>query len=289
MIKSLIIDCDIDDKIPLTVQGDPNRIRQILLNFLSNAAKFTDNGTITLSAKPTKNNRIKIAVSDSGCGIPDEEKDVLFSPYSQHASNKIKSQGTGLGLYICKKLIAAMDGSIGLDSKAGEGSTFWIELPLPESKDTPVPLAGQLNESVLPNRNKNENLNILVAEDNAANQLVIEKLLQKMGHKVEVVVNGQEAVNAIINGNKLYDLILMDCEMPIMDGYIACEKIRQFEQSTDSTPIPIIALTAHAMKQYREKCIQSGMNEVLTKPVRALSLQQTLRRYSKLIRPEIKQ
>ncbi|ARN74232.1 hybrid sensor histidine kinase/response regulator [Oceanicoccus sagamiensis] len=283
MVKSLVVTSEIDNSIPPTVIGDPNRIRQVLLNLLSNAAKFTDKGSITLTAKNLGHDSVRITVTDTGSGIDKADLKGLFTPYTQQSSVEQKSKGTGLGLYICKKLVEVMGGTIDFDSTEGQGSSFWFELPLPASDLTPIPLAGQLDEAVISSHKQEKSLTILVAEDNAANQLVINKLLEKMGHQVTIVNNGEEAVHSITDNNKPYDLVLMDCEMPVMDGYEACEKIRQFEQDSQLNAIPIIALTAHAMSEYRERCMQAGMNEVLTKPVRALTLQQTLQRYSKML------
>lgn len=280
MVKSLTFFSETDDKIPDTVLGDPNRIRQILLNFLSNAAKFTESGSIGIRSNALRDNVIRIAVTDTGPGIPNHEQQALFQPYSQHLSNPVKASGTGLGLYICSKLTEMMDGKIGVDSIPGEGSCFWIELPLPATDQQPIPLAEQLDETIAPEES-GSTLSILVAEDNLTNQLVIEKLLQKMGHSVKIVPNGSDAVITYTEDEDSYDLILMDCEMPVMDGYTACAKIREHERAKQSKPLPIIALTAHALQDYRERCMEAGMNEIITKPVRALSLQQTLRGYSK--------
>ncbi|WP_145999152.1 hybrid sensor histidine kinase/response regulator [Oceanicoccus sp. KOV_DT_Chl] len=283
LLKSLTINSTIDDATPQTVSGDPNRIRQILLNFLSNAEKFTTDGSITLSVEPSSGDNIKISVTDTGQGISKKDLASLFEPYKQYQKSNNNHSGTGLGLYICKKLCEIMGGTIGASSNLSEGSCFWIELPLPASSHTPVPLAGQIQQSLVPNQST-DNLNILIAEDNVANQMVIEKILQKMGHTTTIVENGSEALSAISKPQHHYELILMDCEMPVMDGYEATKNIRQYEHQQNKKAMPIIALTAHAMQEYRERCISSGMNEVLTKPVNTLSLQQTLKRYAKIIK-----
>jgi len=282
MVKSLVLKLNIDEKIPHSVLGDPNRIRQILLNFLSNAEKFTDSGSITLSAVPVDHNVIRIAVTDTGPGIPTEEQGDLFVPYTQHESNPIKGKGTGLGLFICKKITEIMDGSIGVTSRDGEGATFWIELPLIETADAPIPLMGQVEEIIPFDSETEKPLTILVAEDNATNQMVIEKVVEKMGHSVRIVNNGEEALNVIMDNPDIFDLVLMDCEMPIMNGYTATVKIREYEESNNLKPIPIVALTANAMQEARDKSSHAGMNELITKPIRFLSLQEALHRNTRL-------
>lgn len=254
---------NIDQNVPAFVKGDPTRIRQIVTNFLSNAFKFTQQGTVDLKIGVTSNGMIRIEVVDSGIGLSPEGKARMFQSYSQaDASTARRFGGTGLGLTICKMLVELMRGEIGVESELGVGSTFWFTIPLVNGACEHVAdrADGAANSMAF------DKLNLLVVEDNAVNQVVITKMLSKLGIQFEVVEDGQQAVNLATSG-KQYSLILMDCEMPVMDGYEATQAIREWEQQHAVAPVKIIALTANVMKEHHDRCIQSGMNGHLAKPL----------------------
>lgn len=274
--KQLTLQTKLATDIPAVAIGDPTRIRQILLNFLGNAVKFTKAGTITLSVCcEGANNMVRFAVTDTGIGIEPRVQPRLFQSFSQaDASTTRHYGGTGLGLAICKRLAEAMGGEIGLDSTPGQGSTFWVQLPLPPanlSEATPmVAVAGGPQSHVHQNHGAKSALpvssaRILLAEDNAVNQRVAVAMLQQLGHVVEVVNNGAAAVDACARGD--YDLVLMDCMMPVMDGFTATCEIRRRREAEDGRHITIVAMTANASEGDRKKCLAAGMDDYLTKPV----------------------
>ena len=263
---------EIDPSLPEWVQGDEQRIRQMLMNFLSNALKFTRQGEIVLSALRTDSERIKLAVADSGIGIAVADKVRLFEQFSQVDNSMTRSRGgTGLGLAICKQLVGLMQGEIGVQSEPGKGSTFWMLLPLP-AVSAPATLAAmkETNSQKLPEHT------IWVAEDNAVNQAVIIGLLKKLGQKVLVFNNGQEILDAYVSNPDIPDIIFMDCEMPVMDGWAAASEIRRFEQGAHRQPKSIVALTAHALDEYNQRAIASGMDAVLHKPLTLADLSTAL-------------
>ena len=274
--KAIQLSCQIDASIPQWVVGDPNRIKQIVFNFLSNASKFTENGKIELSVQPGKtSNLIHISVSDTGIGIADEKLNELFHPYSQASSSTARRYGgTGLGLYICQRLTHLMKGEITVNNNQPHGSIFSVILPLPEG------MPPQEIKPALSTRANNASYNILVAEDNQINQTIIKKMLEKLGHHVTVANNGLEAVEQL--KNQRFDLVLMDCEMPEMDGYEATRKIRETEQPQQLAHTPIIAVTAHALKSYRDQALESGMDDLVTKPLKLEILQQSIAAYAQV-------
>lgn len=245
-----------------TYQGDPLRIGQVLVNLLSNALKFTKTGVITLEVicEPVSQQleRVRFQVHDTGIGIPEEKQAGIFEPFSQvDGSTTRKYGGTGLGLSIVKRLVLLMGGEVGVESVPGKGSVFWFFIDLEKV------------EAVIVNKKTVEECQfkakILVAEDNVANQFLVQKILHRFGCEFDIVDNGRLAVNAF--KNKHYDLILMDCQMPELDGYQATREIREVESVSKTVqPIPIIALTAHAMKEEQELCLSTGMNAWLSKP-----------------------
>ncbi|MFO1161071.1 MAG: ATP-binding protein [Reyranellaceae bacterium] len=261
--------------IPPVVSGDGDRLNQVLLNLLGNAVKYTERGLITLSAAIVEQDPdtivVRFSVTDTGVGIAPEIQERLFQPFEQGDVQLARRKGgTGLGLAICKRLVDLMGGRMGVDSKPGEGSTFWFELPLGRVGSQTLPKKRLAHGSVSPTRS----LKVLVAEDTPANQIVARAMLEKLGHRVQVVADGSEAVSAVCNGT--FDLILMDVQMPTMDGYEATRRIRALGGSAAVTPI--IALTAFAQVADREKAIAAGMTDHVSKPIRMADLDEAIGR-----------
>jgi CheY-like chemotaxis protein len=256
---------------PRRLRGDAARLRQVLLNLVSNAVKFTERGEIAVSCeeirRDTRSSRLRLEVSDTGIGIHPAMREKLFQPFVQaDASTTRRFGGTGLGLAICKRLVEAMGGSIALASTPGRGSTFSIELPF-ERREHPeqlaLPVAARPAELGKCHR-------VLVVEDNPVSQQLAAAMLKRMGCRTDVVGNGEEAVEA---WRRLpYDLILMDCDMPVMDGLTATRRIRALE--TPGQRIPIIAITASVLAGDSERCREAGMDDFLAKPVRHQELNQ---------------
>jgi PAS domain S-box-containing protein len=297
--------------LPIRLRGDPGRLRQILVNLIGNAIKFTKRGEVVVRVSKESETEthasIHFRIEDSGIGISSEAQGKLFRAFNQaDGSTTRKFGGTGLGLVISKQLVALMEGRIGVESEVGKGSTFWFTVRLekqsgeataPESRRSDLSdlrvlsvddnavnrrilattLAAPRSKAVLPF----ENVRILLAEDNRVNQQVALGYLRKLGYRADSVANGVQVLEAL----KLvpYDFILMDCQMPEMDGYEATQAIRAREQSLKSLcewkpPVYIVALTAHALQGDREKCLAVGMNDYLSKPVRPDELQGALER-----------
>lgn len=249
--------------IPSYLEGDPLRLQQVLNNLLSNAVKFTDNGEIFLKVKSKEHKKEKIelefSVRDTGIGIPENIIDKLFKSFCQLDSSYTKKfGGTGLGLVISKQLVEMMDGRIWVESEAGKGSTFYFTIPFKIGNKPKV------REEVrnLPQRLLKK-LDILLVEDDSVNQAVICKILKESGCTIDISSNGKEALDAY--KNKQYDLVLMDIQMPMMDGIEAVERIRALEIGRKHTPI--IALTAYALKGDRERFMELGMDGYLAKPI----------------------
>ncbi len=260
--------------IPPLLRGDAHRLRQVLTNLAGNAIKFTEHGQVTLEAQLESQRdssaTIRFAITDTGIGLRPEQAARLFSPFTQaDASTTRKYGGTGLGLAICKQLVEMMGGTIGVESREGQGATFWftavLELaPAMASAATAQPVEERFtapSEASHPGPAAGPSARILVAEDNATNREVALAQLQKLGYRADAVPNGAEAVKALEQGG--YHLVLMDCEMPVMDGYQATRTIRRSMRPN----IPIIAVTADAMSGDRDRCLSEGMNDYLSKPV----------------------
>ena len=264
----LKLEIRLDKNIPLNLKGDPTRLHQIFTNLLNNAYKFTDKGTITLSAELLEDlqQRIKIrfSLSDTGIGMPADVVDNLFQPYAQaDKSTARKYGGTGLGLSICKQLVEMMGGQIAVDSECGQGSTFHFNLTLAVDAE-----ATQSTATAKERTQDFSGIRVLLADDNKVNQMVAIGLMGKLGVKPDVVANGAEAVDLICKQQQHYHLILMDCEMPIMDGYEATQAIRKYEQrQSASTHSIIYAISAHVMSEHKDKCHEAGMDDQLSKPI----------------------
>ncbi len=263
--KGLSIHCHIGKTVPHVLFGDPDRLRQILLNLAWNAVKFTEQGSVKLSVEnegSEENPAIRFSVTDTGIGIAEDKQGELFAEFATiDASYSRKFGGTGLGLAICKALVEAMDGKIGLNSRPGEGSTFWFEVPL-EPGD-PAAVLEEEHDAADDVPNGLSGLRVLLAEDNVTNQLVAVSNLERMGCNVDIVSNGLEAVEAA--GARPFDVILMDVSMPEMDGIAATREIRRREGHNADTPI--IALTAYALDEDRQRVLAAGMNDLVSKPV----------------------
>ena len=251
--------------IPAEISGDPGRLKQIIVNLVWNAIKFTDTGEVVLyvEKKSEKNGKIelKFSVRDTGIGIPDEKKDKLFKSFSQgDSSSTRKYGGAGLGLAISKKLTEMMGGNIWFESNINRGTTFFFTALFDSMKQ-----GARKYENYEKNQKKDfaikKEMDVLLAEDNAVNQEFLKIVFKKKGWQITCANNGKEAVDMIVNHN--FDIILMDIEMPVMDGLEASRVIR-----TNGVKTPIIALTAYAMKGDREKCIDAGMNEYIAKPIK---------------------
>lgn len=301
--KNIQIVAEADPQIPEFVTGDADRIRQILMNLTDNAVKFTEVGSVVINMthREREDGSLKLAFSiqDTGMGMSDEVKAKLFAPFTQ-ADRTIANKygGTGLGLSIARKLVDLMDGSIGCESLEGNGSTFWFTVscerasaediaaadPAPTNRrrasdgiegrqanpaPRPAPPAPAQSESKGPS-----SAHILVVEDNKINQMLITTYLDKFGYSFEIAANGHEAVAAA--GNKVYDLILMDVQMPEMDGIEATRQIRALEGPVSEQPI--VALTANAMHGDRENYLEAGMDDYLAKPIIAANLLDMLKR-----------
>ncbi len=262
------------------VMGDPVRIRQVLHNLLGNAVKFTSKGFISLNAKrDALSDQIRIEVQDTGIGIPSHEQALVFEAFHQaEGTYQHRLGGAGLGLAISRELCRAMGGNLECRSEVGLGSIFTFTLPLPVVQGERTTQPGALEGLAAAGRaawaDQLPEPHVLLVEDNPVNALVAQAELQLLGVKVTLLVNGREAVDWL--ASQQADLVLMDCEMPVLDGFEATREIRQREQLTGSTPVSIVALTANAPDLCSERCRDAGMNGQLTKPFRSQDLVQTL-------------
>ncbi|MEO8835396.1 MAG: PAS domain S-box protein, partial [Caldimonas sp.] len=269
--KGLAFELAIDPALPEHVCGDRVRVRQILVNFVTNAVKFTARGSICVQAGPALAG-VRLAVVDTGAGIDAELEGQLFQPFSQgDASMTRRFGGTGLGLSICRQLAQLMGGEVGVTSRRGEGSTFWAELPLPAAA-TPVPVAGA-------EQWENERLQaarVLLVEDNPVNMMIASATLTQWGVAVDEARDGRMAIDAVeaaARAGRPFDLVLMDVQMPVMSGHEATLELRR---TWSPQALPIIALTAAALVAEREQALGAGMNDFLTKPLDASRLRKAL-------------
>jgi len=287
--KNLYLDVDCSKMIPFKVMGDPNRLRQILLNLLSNAVKFTKHGGIQVQVVPEMllssssspspettgssssgpRSMMKFIISDTGMGINDEHQVLIFNKYQQGGATVSRHfGGTGLGLFICKMLIHNMGGSIGIDSTLGVGSNFWFLLPIEEPPEETNATDSATDDSLC---NHGGGLHILVAEDNQVNQKLLVNMLKRMGHTSEVAVNGKVAIELLERSSNHFDVVLMDIQMPVMDGLEATRRIRSLGYAT----LPILGLTASVARSDYTKL---GFSDWLSKPIPMRELKSKLYR-----------
>ncbi|HIF9203413.1 TPA: ATP-binding protein [Photobacterium damselae] len=265
--KQLLLTLVIDDTVPNCLLGDEDRIKQIFVNLINNAIKFTSRGSIILNTT-WREDKLIFQVKDTGIGITEGQQLKLFKPFSQvDISSQRIHEGTGLGLAICKQLCELMSGEIKLISIPEQGSTFTVILPL-KLCDTPLDISQQ---TIKPTQLSSQ-IKVLVVEDLATNQMIIKLMLTKLGIEPKIVNNGQEAIDIISNTS--FDIILMDCRMPVMDGYTATRLLRN-----NGYTKPIIALTAGTTTTEREECLTSGMDDILCKPYQRAELHKMLMKW----------
>jgi CheY-like chemotaxis protein len=259
--------------LPAALEGDATRLRQLLVNLLHNAIKFTDEGQVRLSvlclADDSRSAKLRLEVTDTGIGIAADQHESVWDMFSQaDTSSTRRHGGSGLGLAIVRQIVDLMGGRAGLVSEPGEGSTFWVELDLAKA-------AGHTTKSAvpasMPARRSRAGTRVLLAEDNAVNQLVLGEMLEVLGCQVTVVGDGEAACRAVAQADQRgapYDLVFMDCHMPLMDGFAATRQIRRAEAMADTArPLTVVALTADALTGDRERCLEAGMDDYLTKPI----------------------
>ncbi len=273
--KDLSISVDVAEDVPARLIGDSGRLRQILLNLLSNAVKFTDRGSVsvTVSLQQLRDNmaELNFNVRDTGIGLTPEQQSRLFQAFTQaDASTTRRFGGTGLGLSIVKRLVELMNGSVGVSSQVGEGTVFWFSVCLPcgtaaEAIIQQNPAGESISESIAAlQKLTGDQVRILIADDNIVNQRVSVGMLKQLGLTADVVANGADALEKLKNGS--YDLVLMDVQMPVMDGIEATRQVRKSEVPGGHR-LPIVALTAGAMESDRQECIQAGMDDFIPKPI----------------------
>lgn len=268
--KGIELISHIDPQAPAWVTGDPDRLRQILLNLLSNAVKFTTRGSVRIQAAPAGRGRLSFSVTDTGIGIPEEKQEYIFQPFTQaNAETTRQYGGTGLGLAISRQLVEKMGGRIALESAVGRGSVFQFTIPLPEVEPVPS-MADEVGGDQSATHAPHRPLNILLVDDALENRLIVEAFLAQGGHRVESAQNGAEGLVKFYAGT--YDLVLMDVEMPVMDGFTAVRSIRAWEAEQGRERTPIAAFTAHAMREYAEKILAAGCDLHITKPIRKSAL-----------------
>lgn len=270
-------------------QGDAHRLGQMLANLVGNAIKFTASGSVRLEAavhsQAEGRAQLEFSVTDTGIGIAPEDIALLFKPFSQTDTSVTREfGGTGLGLSLVRTLAQAMDGEVGVTSRLGQGTRFWflVTLEVPASTPAPSPLQPTGPRDSPQPADAPLRGHVLVAEDNPINAMVMQSFAARLGLTMALVGDGQKALDAItqpVPGAQRYDLVLMDVHMPVMDGYTATEGIRQWEAANGRPRIPILALTADAFEEDRQRCIAAGMDDFLTKPVAMATLKTMLARW----------
>jgi signal transduction histidine kinase/HPt (histidine-containing phosphotransfer) domain-containing protein len=267
--KHVQISIDIHPDVPEGLRGDPTRLRQILINLLGNGVKFTEDGSVDIFVKKDSETKLLFSVKDTGIGIPANKQQLIFESFTQADSMTTRKYGgTGLGLTICQKLTQILGGEIGLTSAPGEGSTFFFTYPLnpaltdvtPDNSDAEPATQCELLKDA----------HILLVDDNEDNRNLLCLYLRNTPFTLETAENGRDAVELFKKNH--FDIVFMDLEMPIMDGYEATRQFRKWEETEKLVPTPIVALTAHAFVRFKKKCMEAGCDDYLTKPVRRNTL-----------------
>ena len=275
--KNLEYQVHFNEHTPRRVLGDPVRLRQVLSNLIGNALKFTESGRVHISLDMEKQNAkeacLRFSVADTGIGISPEKQKAVFEKFTQaDTSTTRKYGGTGLGLAISRQLVELMNGQIGMESQLGKGSTFWFRLTLPLVNEIMEVASSSHDPQAVSAIESGLSARVLLVEDRQTNQKVAAHMLETLGCEVDLVVNGLEALEKL--ETKSYDLIFMDCQMPVYDGYETTAEIRRREGGQTHTPI--VAMTAHAMIGDRQKCLEAGMDDYLAKPVKKKALEEIL-------------
>lgn len=286
--KGLNLIFDVDSSLPGSLNGDPLRIGQILTNYVSNAVKFTDNGYILVKIKKEEEFEdsclVRFEVKDTGIGMTEEQKNKLFEPFQQaDTSTTRRYGGTGLGLAISKQLASLMSGEVGVSTKIGEGSTFWFTVKLIKNNQAYADdlIKSEINASIFQDEAEYikhiSGAKILLVEDNDLNQLLAKELLEDFNVSIDIADNGEIALKKVYEKN--YDIILMDMQMPVMDGITATKELRK---NTLFKDLPIVAMTANAMIQDKDKCLKAGMNDHIAKPIKPGQLFSTISKWINL-------
>jgi len=291
--KKITLDLSYYSNVGDEFKGDPTRIRQTIMNLVGNAIKFTQKGGVKVKIKLEKQEKtilFSCKVTDTGIGIPDKALQNIFQSFTQaDASTTRKFGGTGLGLALSQHLVHEMGGTIKVTAELNKGSVFSFTLPLLPAneatkkilkKEKPEKISDTTNLSI-ENQQPRKKANVLVAEDNPVNQIVIEQMLTQLNCDITIKNNGRLAVDEIIkNPQHDYDLIFMDCQMPVLDGYKATKKLQIYWQSYPKLRIPIIALTANVMSEDKKKCLDSGMNDYMAKPIKLKKITEMIDKWS---------
>lgn len=293
--KNLALRLSFDRNLPLWIEGDHARLRQIISNLVSNAIKFTEKGFVSLNIICEKKSgpecTVKFSVEDSGIGIPEEKLEYIFEKFTQAESSITRKYGgTGLGLAICRQLVTLMGGDISAKSTPGKGSLFSFsipfacheeDIPIIESKKEKSEVSVAEEKSGIEKEIRKNKLKVLIAEDNPVNQKLAAKIFKNLDCVVELASNGEEAVEKF-RTCEAFDVIFMDIEMPLLNGYEAARQIRKLEEGT-FTRVPIVAQTAHALESEKDECFLSGMDDVITKPVKMIDMERILLKYCRHI------
>ncbi|MGQ7247830.1 ATP-binding protein [Halomonas sp. V046] len=266
-------------ELPCWVAGDSHRLRQVLMNLLNNAFKFTEHGFVMLRVSKSEGDRISFVVYDTGSGIDEKDLTRIFEPFAQTDTTLARRhEGAGLGLAICARLVTAMGGELRVESQPGSGSRFWFEIPLPVGVEPSGEGSGEQEGS-----DNIEAHQVLVVEDNALNRELVAVMLARLGQRCELVGNGEQALEAL--GRRDFDLVLMDMQMPVMDGLETTRRWREREAQLATiagagvSRLPIVAVTANVMPDHREACLAAGMEDLLGKPFSRSDLRRVLKRY----------